>query len=159
VPPVFSVGKEEYGMFARIFKYADLSWKDLTNVKRWFQRAQARHGFTFENFNPSMRLAKAENSIGQTITLTPIEICYVVGAYICNPDATSVEIRQAGDSIDVEVMRMAQREGVQRVLVALPDSHATEAGEFWIRVVERNVSKPVVAGGASRTQATTTQFN
>ena len=146
-------------MVSRIFKFCELSWHDLCNIKRWFQRSAAREGFTLESFNPSIRVAKAENSVGQTICLTPIEVCYVVGAYIHNPAATSVETPQAGDAIDVEIARLAQREGVTRFLMAIPDSQPSEPGEKWIRVVEREVPQPVVMGGVSRAQATTAQLN
>jgi len=146
-------------MLARIFKYSDLSWKDLTNIKRWFQRSAARYGFTLESFNPSMRVAKAVNSVGQTVMLTSIEHCYLVGAYIQNPEATSVEIPQAGNSIDDELARLAQREGVTKFLIALPDSHPSQPGERWIRVVEREVQQPVVMGGVFRAQTTTAHLN
>jgi hypothetical protein len=146
-------------MLARIFKYSDLSWKDLTNIKRWFTRDEARHGFTLESFNPSMHVAKAENSVGQTTLLTPIESCYVVGAYIRNPDATGPELSLAGNTLDVELTRLAQREGVTKFLIALPDSRPSEPGEKWIRVVEREVPQPVVTGGVSGAHATTVQLN
>ena len=154
------VGRREIEMLARIFKYSDLSWKDLTNIKRWFRRDAARNGFSLESFNnPSLRVAQAVNSVGQTICLTPIESCYLVGAYIHNPEATSVEIPQAGDSIDLELSRLAQREGITKFLIALPDSHPSEQGERWIRIVERQVPQPVVMGGVSSTQANTAQVN
>ena len=146
-------------MRARIFKFADLSWKDLTNIKRWFRQDQARYGFSLENFNPSMRVAKAENSVGQTICMTPIEVCYVVSAYIQNPEATSVEVPKAGDEIDRQLAFLGQREGVTKFLIALPDSHPSQPGEKWIRVVEREVPQPVITGGVSRVQATAARSN
>ena len=126
-------------MLARIFKYADLSWKDLTNIKRWFTREEARCGFTLETLTPSMRVVKVENSVDETICLTPIESCYVVGAYIQNPEATSVEAPKAGDAIDRALASLAQREGVTKFLIAIPDSHPSQPGERWIRVLERTV--------------------
>jgi hypothetical protein len=148
-------------MLARIFKYSDLSWSALTQIKRWFNRSAAREGFTLDSFNnnPSLRVAQAVNSVGQTVCLTPIESCYLVGAYIFNPDATSVEIPLAGDAIDRELACLAQREGVSKFLIALPNSHPSESGEKWIRVVQREVKQPVVMGGVSRAQATAAQFN
>ena len=148
-------------MFGRIFKYSDLSWSALTQIKSWFQRSSAREGFTLESFNnnPSMRVAQAVNSVGQTICLTPIESCYLVGAYIHNPEATSVEIPLAGDAIDRELASLAQREGVTKFLIALPDSHPSEPGEKWIRVVQREVLQPVVMGGVSCARASTAYLN
>src|SRR6266699_681830 len=69
------IGKGALEMFAKIFKYSDLSWKDLTNIKRWFRQDASRNGFSLESFNPSIRVAQALNSAGQTICLTPIESC------------------------------------------------------------------------------------
>ena len=147
-------------MLARIFKYSDLSWSALTQIKSWFQRSSAREGFTLERFNnPSLRVAQAVNSVGQTICLTPIESCYVIGAYITNPEATSVELPQAGDAVDREIERLAQREGVTKFLIAIPDCRPSEPGEKWIRVVEREVPQPVVMGGILRAQATTAHLN
>jgi hypothetical protein len=140
---------------ATVLKYCELSWHDLRNIKRWFKREEARDGFTLESFShPSLRVAKAENSVGQTICLTPIESCYVVGAYITNPEATSVELTRVGDSIDRELERIARREGVAKFLIALPDSRPSEPGEKWIRVIEREVPQSVLMGGVSRVQTT-----
>src|SRR5579884_2220093 len=134
-------------MVARIFKFCELSWPDLCSIKRWFNSSAARAGFSLESFNnPSLRVAKAVNSVGQTICLTPIESCYVVGAFIQNPQATSVEMQKAGNAVDVELARFAQCEGVKKFLIALPDSHPCEKGERWIRVVERSVPQSVVMG-------------
>jgi hypothetical protein len=154
------VGKKGTGMRARIFKYADLSWKDLTNIKRWFTREEARDGFTLDSFNNLfVRVAKAENSVGQTICLTPIESCYVVGAFIQNPEATSIAMQRACDSIDVEIACLAQREGVTKFLIALPPHLPSEPGEKWIRVVQREVVLPVVMGGFPRSETTAARLN
>jgi|SRR6267154_4356466 len=148
-------------MLGRIFKYSDLSWQALTQIKRWFNRSATREGFTLDSFNnnPSLRVAQAVNSVGQTICLTPIEVCYVVGAFIHNPESTSVEISQAGDALDLEISRLAQREGVTKFLIAIPDCQPSEPGEKWIRVVPREVQQPVVMGGVSCTRSTTAYLN
>jgi len=147
-------------MLARIVKYADLSWKDLTNIKRWFQREATREGFTLDSLNPSMKIAKATNSVGQTIAFCPIENCFVIGAFIQDPLATSVELGKAGDCIDAEVTRLAQREGVTKCFIALPDNVPTQPGERSIRVIERQITRPITTGGViSNAQSTCAQLN
>jgi hypothetical protein len=148
-------------MLGRIFKYSDLSWQALTQIKRWFNRSAARDGFTLDSFNnnPSLRVAQAVNSVGQTVCLTPIEVCYVVGAIIHNPAATSVEMPLAGDAIDREIARLAQSEGITKFLIAVPDCQPSEPGEKWIRVVQREVQQPIVMGGVSCTRSTTAYLN
>jgi hypothetical protein len=148
-------------MLSQIFRVCELSWDDLRNIKRWFRRDEAREGFTLESFanNPTMRVAKATNAIGQTIVLCPIEPCYIIGAFLRNPDATGPELPLAGDCIDMELSKLAQREGVNKFLIAIPDSRPSEPGEKWIRVIERTVPQPVVTGGVTREQATAAHTN
>jgi hypothetical protein len=154
-----TIGKGASDMLGRIFRYSDLSWKDLTNIKRWFKRDEARNGFSLDSFNPSIRVARVENSVGQTVCFTAIENCYVVGAYIHNPCATSGELGRGGDAVDCAVSTLAQREGVSKFLIALPDHFPSEPGEKWIRVVEREVQQSVIMGGIPRSQASSAQFN
>jgi hypothetical protein len=146
-------------MRARIFKYCELSWSDLCNIKRWFQHSVAREGFSLHSLNPSMKVAKAVNSVGQTLGFYPIESCYLLGAIIQNPDATDVEIGSGGDFIDSEIAKLAQREGVSKFVIALPTSVPSEPGERWIRIVERQVPQPILTGGVSPSQTTTVSSN
>jgi hypothetical protein len=106
-----------------------------------------------------MLIAKATNSVGQTVCIAPIEKCFVIGAYLVNPEATGPEVSLAGNICDAEIARLAQREGVKRFLIAIPDSRPSEPGEFWIRVVSREVPQPVITGGVSRVQATAARSN
>jgi hypothetical protein len=146
-------------MLARIFKYSDLSWHDLCNIKRWFQRSAAREGFTLDSLTPSMKVAKVVNSVGQTLAFCPIESCYLVGAFIQNPEATSVEIGRGGDFIDSEIAKLAQREGVRKFVIVLPTSVPSQPGERWIRIIERQVPQPVFTGGGVQSQTTTASTN
>jgi hypothetical protein len=146
-------------MRARIFKYCELSWSDLCSIKRWFQRSAAREGFTFDRLNSSMKVAKAVNSVGQTLAFCPIESCYLVSAFIQNPEATSVEIGRGGDFIDLEIAKLAQREGVSKFVIVLPTSVPSQPGERWIRIVERQVPQPILTGGVSQSQTTTVSSN
>jgi hypothetical protein len=143
-------------MLARIFKYCELSWSDLCNIKRWFQPSAAREGFTLDSLNPSMKVAKVVNSVGQTLAFCPIESCYLVGAFIQNPEATSVEIGRGGDFIDLEIAKLAQREGVSKFVIVLPTSVPSQPGERWIRIIERQVPQPIFTGGVAQSQTNTT---
>ena len=148
-------------MLARIFRYSDLSWLALTQIKSWFRSSAAREGFTLQNLanNPSMHIAQAVNSVGQTLAFCPIESCYLVGAFIQNPEATSVEIGRGGDFIDSEIAKLAQREGVSKFLIVLPTGVPNQPGEHWLRVVERQVPQPIITGGIPHTQVGTTPSN
>ena len=146
---------------ATVLKYSELSWSALTQIKAWFQRSPARNGFTLENFanNPSLKVAQAVNSVGQTIILTPIEPCYIIGAFLQDPDATSVEMRRGCDSIDVEIARLAQREGITKFLIAIPDSHPSQPGERCVRVIERVVPQIAAVQVGCHTQSATAHVN
>ena len=146
-------------MLARIFKLSELSWRDLCDVKKWFRRDTTREGFTLESLEPSLKIAKATNSVGQTLAFCPIEPTYLVGAFVQNPEATSVEIGKAGDFIDGEIARLAQREGVTKYLIVLPTDVPSQRGERWIRVIERSVPQPIVSGGVSHMHTIAAQSN
>ncbi len=108
-------------MKTTIFKFADLSWPTLANIKKWFRQDIARPGFTLENFsnNPSMKVVQVENSVGQTIALCPIEPCFLVSQLI-NPEATIIETGVAGDLAPIVLLQdMAQQEGMTRFLIVV----------------------------------------
>jgi hypothetical protein len=71
-------------MKVSILKLSDMSWAALANIKRWFRQDFARDGFSLESFNnnPSMKIVQVENSVGQTITLCPIEPCFLVSQLV-----------------------------------------------------------------------------
>ena len=130
-------------MRCRIFKFCELSWNTLTQLKRWF--SAARDGFTLQNFEPGMKVAEAVNSAGQVVLLCPIEPVWMVSAYVRNPAAPSAELQQAGNAIDRELARLAAREGVARFLITIPDAgRPSEPGERYIRVVERRIPQTAI---------------
>jgi len=134
-------------MRCKVFKFCELSWSALAQLKRWFNGSANRDGFTLSSLEPNLKVAEAVNSAGQVVLLCPIEQCFIVSGYVHNPDATSGELQQAGNAIDRELARLAAREGITRFLVTIPDGRPHEPGERWVRVVERRV--PQTAMGAT----------
>ena len=127
---------------ATLLKYHDLSWNTLTEIKKWFgQSSRSRDGFTMDSFvnNRKLQVATATNSVGQNIAHCLIEPCYMFSAYVLNPEATEIEQRRAGDVIDGALAHLAQKEGVQKLLLLLPDSYPSQPEEKWVRIVERQV--------------------
>jgi hypothetical protein len=125
-------------MKTSIWKYADLSWETLARLKKWFRQDIAREGFTLDNFNNNIKVIEVKNSVNQTIALCPIEKCFIV-QQIVNPQATVIEIGYAGDFVDRELARLAQSEGMDRFLIAVPSSYPTQPDEVWVRVISRRV--------------------
>jgi hypothetical protein len=125
-------------MKTSIWKYADLSWDTLSKLKAWFRPDIAREGFTLENLNNSIKVVEVKNSVNQTVALCPIERCFIV-QQIVNPQATLIETGRAGDFVDQQLERLAQSEGMERFLIALPSSYPSQPDEVWVRVISRQV--------------------
>ena len=147
-------------MKTTIFKFADLSWSALANIKSWFRQDIARAGFTLENFsnNPSMKVVQVENSVGQTIALCPIEPCFLVSQLI-NPEATIVETGVAGDYADRALARYAQQEGMTRFLIVCPPDYPSQADEKWVRIIERKVPLAAIHSVGCATKSTAAHIN
>lgn len=125
-------------MKTSIWKYADLSWETLAKLKAWFRPDIAREGFTLENLNNSIKVVEVKNSVNQTVALCPIERCFIV-QQIVNPESTVIESGRAGDFADQALARLAQSEGMDRFLIAVPSSYPTQPDEVWVRVISRRV--------------------
>jgi hypothetical protein len=137
---------------ARIFKYCDISWKDLCNLKAWSKRSASFNSFPPENFsNPNLKVAVATDSDGEVVCMTPIETCFMVSAFLVSPNATPEEAAIAGDSIDAALAASATRAGVSKMLIVLPDHIKFQGKDFGdfrtVRVYERNFPLTVNSGG------------
>jgi hypothetical protein len=64
-----------------------------------------------------------------------------------NPTATPSEAQSAGDAIDRELELHAQRNGISKVLVVLPENMPTMPNEKRIRIVERKTAPAVNTHG------------
>ena len=66
---------------ARIFKFHDLSWKDLTLLKLWSRLSRSFNSFDPESYGaPSLRVATASNDAGEPVVFAPIETVFMVSA-------------------------------------------------------------------------------
>lgn len=137
-------------MFARIFKMCEMSWAALTELKAWSKRSASFNGIDRETFtNPSLRIASATNSDGETVCYCPVETVFMVSAYALKPTATPAEAHAAGDAIDAELEKMAQRNGVNKFLICVPDGcPALPEGEWKkVSVYERKIPQTVTMHG------------
>ena len=146
---------------ATLLRYCDLSWKSLTEIKSWFKRSGARDGFNVESFNnPKLQVISATNEDGQTVAHCLVESCYLFSAYLTNPEFKGEpEQQQAGNVIDGALAHLAQREGITKLLIVLPDSFPSQPEERWVRTVERKVPQiAAIQAMGSFTQLPATRF-
>lgn len=147
-------------MFARIFKYCELSWPALTELKAWLRKSTTFNTFDMSMFaNPALRVATATDASGNTIAYCPVESCFLISAYAVNPKATEAEATLAGDEIDAMLESEGQRAGISKCLIVLPPNHpGLPLDEFReVRVYERRIPLGVRSGGIpcyNQTQAT-----
>ena len=118
-------------------KLADLSWPDLRDLFTW-----PSGGSTIQADNPNLLIAKAANERGETIAFVTAEPILLVDGYVFNPQSNREDDQKAGDAIDCA---LAQRAGVNRIWIAVPNNCPPIEGEYILRVVERKVYQPVTA--------------
>ena len=127
-------------MLVRLFKWFELSWGSRCEIKNWMHSSTARDGFSAESFdNPSLTVATVKNADGKSVVYAAIEPCYLLSAYMCNPDSTGEEQKEAGDALDDALARKACAEGRSKLLMLLPDSCPSMPDERWVRIIERDV--------------------
>jgi len=138
--------KQEKIMFARIFKFFELSWPARTELKQWMNEGTCRDGFCAESFdNPSLVIATATNEQGQTIAHAAVEPCYMVNSFL-NPELLDEKLQSlAGDQIDAALSHRAAQNGISKLLLVVPDFVPHQPDERSVRVIEREVSLPVTS--------------
>jgi len=121
---------------ATVQNLAELSWPDLRDLFSWPSSS------TIQTDNPHLLIAKAANERGETIAFVSAEPILLVEGYVLNPRSNREDDQKAGDAIDAA---LAQRAGVGRIWVVVPDEAPIMEGEQFIRVLERKVYQPVTA--------------
>lgn len=148
-------------MFARIFKLCEMGWKDLTKLKAWSKLSASFNDIAPETFNnPSLCIASATNSVGETVCYCPIETVFMVSAYALSPTATPAEAHEAGDRIDAEIEKLAQRNGVSKCLICVPEGCSNLPEGEWKRVsvYERKIPQSIAMGSEQFTPSHATRF-
>ncbi len=133
------VGKKEITMSvskfkATVQKLADLSLPDLRDLFSWPSNS------TIQADNPSLLIAKAANERGEVVAYVTAEPILLVNGFVLNPQSNPEDDQKAGDAID---SALAQRVGVNRLWIVVPDEAPIMKGEKFIRVLERKVYQPV----------------
>jgi len=150
---------------ATILRYCDLSYKSLVELKQWAKRSASFNSFPPENFaSPSLRVAVATNSDGETVCMTPIETVFLASTFLVNPLATQAEALAAGDEIDRQLSMEAQRVGASALLIMVPASNPKFRGKEWsdfktMRVYERKFPNTVGTGGITLGKSNSTATN
>jgi hypothetical protein len=117
-------------------KLSELPWPDLRDLFSW-----PSGGSTIQAENPNLLIAKAADERGQVVAYVTAEPVLLVDSFVFNPNSTPIESASAGDAID---KALAERAGVNRIWVVVPDVAPPMEGERCIRVMERKVYQPVV---------------
>jgi len=113
-------------------KLSELPCSDLRDLFTW-----PSGGSTIQADNPNVLVAKAANDSGETIAFVTAEPILLVDGYVFSPNSTDVDAQRAGNDID---KALAERAGVQRMWVVIPDEAPPMRGERRIRVFERQVA-------------------
>ena len=124
---------------ATVRKWAGLPFEDLWNVLSWLSRSKS----TFETDNPNVLVGKACNERGEPVVYLTAEPIFLVGGYAIFPGTDPSEAGQAADAIDSALVHEAEKAGVQRVLVVLPDYAPTHPQERLLRVIERRLPQTI----------------
>ena len=121
---------------ATVRKLADLPWEDLRDLFSWSGSAPVQAD------NPHLLIAKAADVSGEVKVYVTAEPILLVDGYVFNPKTTPIDSQKAGDAIDAA---LAQRAGVNRMWVVIPDDVPPMEGEKVIRVYERKVYQPITS--------------
>lgn len=138
---------------ARLFKYCDLGYSTLVQLKSWLRHSKTFNSFSPEEFsNPTLKMAVATSPNGEVVCMTPIQTCWMVNAFCVNPAASSIDARIAGDAIDAELARQAQKHGVSKLLIVVPKDHPSlkdnDLSDFnEVRIFERKFNQLSNSGG------------
>jgi hypothetical protein len=135
-------------MKSQILKYCELSWEALTHFKAFLGWSTFCKFDVAELTTPSLHIATAVNKQGVPMAFCPIENILLV-SYALNPNATKEEAGRAGDAVDTEVAKYAQRLGVSKAMIVLPEGVTIpdDEGET-IRVHIRKIPvSPVIGVG------------
>jgi hypothetical protein len=120
---------------AVVKKISELPWEDFRNLLGW-----PAFGSTLQDDNPHLLIAKAVDPDGDVCAYVSAEPILLVDGYVFNPNSTPSNSQKAGNVIDIA---LAQKAGVQRMFVRIPDGAPRMKGERLLRVFERKVSQPV----------------
>ena len=119
---------------ATVRKLADLPWPDFKNLFTWPCKSNLQAD------NPNLLVAKATNGDGEVVCYVAAESILLVDGYVFNPRCTPEESEMAGENFYIA---FAQREGVSKMWMRIPDGTPPVKGEKLIRVIEENVPQPV----------------
>jgi hypothetical protein len=119
----------------RLLKWSELAQQDLYNLLQWA-------GFPIEIDNPHTVVCSASCD-GKTVAYVVSEPVYLITNCALNPQSNSENDTKAGEVIDGALAVEAQRVGVGKLLIAIPEGAPKQPGEKCLRYIERKVSQPV----------------
>jgi hypothetical protein len=147
---------------ATLLRYSEMSLSSLTLLKSWMRRSASFNMFDAENFTASsLRIAQATNEQGETLCMCPIETVFLVSAYAVSPNTTPSEAQMAGDILDGAIARIAQQQGIQKLLIVVPKDHPALPEEEYeqVRVYTRRIPQPLAMQGVGCFNATSAYIN
>jgi len=147
-------------MFARILKYCEMSLPALTALKAFMKRSASFNGFDVDSFNPSLRIAQVTDVQGNPLVFCPIEQVYMVRSFAVSPKATEAEARRAGDIIDQEIAHQAQRAGITKLLLVVPNNYPNLPDEKFeqVKIFVRKVAPAIAMQGVGYHAQSPTQY-
>ena len=120
---------------ATIHKLTELPWEDFKNLFTW-----PSCGSTLQADNANLLVAKVTSQNGEAVAYVTAEPILLVDSYVLNTQRTPSDDEQAGEEIDTA---LAQRAGVNRLWVVIPNGAPPMKGEKCIRVFERKAPQPI----------------
>ena len=119
---------------ATVRRLSELPWEELRNLFTWPSKSNLQAD------NPNLLIAKAVDGNGQVAAYVTAEPILLIDGYVLNPESNPQDDPRAGAAID---SALAQRAGVNRFWIVIPDQVPIMEGERFIRVFERKVAQPV----------------
>jgi len=133
-------------MKATLLKWWEMSWPARTKLKAWMRQSASFNGVDPVTFSdPSIRIAQASNEQGEPLVFCPVQTCFLLDGYAVGPEVTPEEAHRAGDLIDSMLEREAQRAGVSKLLICIPEGCPNLPEGEWktVRVYERLIPSAV----------------
>jgi hypothetical protein len=115
---------------SRLRKWADLTHEDFFKLIGWSP--------TKLEFDNRTLVASASRD-GETLAYVAAQPVFIVSSYALNPETTPTDLQNCGNAIDSALLTEAQRVGIGKLWIELPEDAPPQPDEKTIRVIERSI--------------------
>jgi hypothetical protein len=119
---------------SRLRKWAELTHEDFFKLIGW-----SPSKLNFEN----RTMVASVSRDGEMLAYLTVQPVYVVGSFALKPETTPSDLQKCGDAIDSALEAEAQRVGIDKFWIELPEGAPIQPDEKTIRVVEKSIPRIV----------------